>query len=278
MEIHAHAKINLSLRILNKRSDGFHELETVMSEISLYDTLSIETNDSGKLAFTCSRDDLQEDDNLVVRAVRLLEAASGKALGLTIHLEKRTPSGAGLGGGSSDAAATLKAVNELCDLALTQEQLLEMAAQLGSDVPFFLLGQPCLCQGRGEELTPHDIPVGIPIVLFKLPLSIPTPWAYKQWSTSKEIPDIPYDAQSSPWGDLVNDLERPAFEKYLILGQMKQWLLKQEAVQAALMTGSGSALFAVMKDGALASGLIDQASERYGEGLWTFSGQTMRSQ
>ena len=122
LEVPAPAKINLNLRILGKRPDGFHELETLITEVPLQDTLRISKRPQG-LEFTCSRSDLETSDNLVIRAVRSLEKESGASLPLGIHLEKRTPSGAGLGGGSSDAAATVKAVRQQYDLQVSDERL-----------------------------------------------------------------------------------------------------------------------------------------------------------
>ncbi len=269
MQVHAHAKINLNLRILRKRTDGFHDIETLMVPISLHDQLDIEHADDGDLQFTCSRADLTGNDNLVVRAVRLLEKHVGKPLPVRIHLTKHVPSGAGLGGGSGDAAAALLAIRDLFDLQeVADGQLESIAAQLGSDIPFFIKGQAAVCRGRGEILDPSTFQAQLALVLFKHPLDIPTPWAYQKWAESKEHPDFLYAAQDQPWGEIVNDLERPVFAKYLILGETKRWLLKQPEVEAASMTGSGSALFAILKNADQAGALIERAQKHFGEALW----------
>jgi len=267
IELSAPAKINLNLRILGKREDGFHDLETLMTCVDLADTLTVSKANS--LQFTCSRPDLETENNLVIRSVHLLEKEVGGDLPIKIHLEKRTPSGAGLGGGSSDAAATFKAVRELYELNISNERLEQLAAELGSDIPFFISGGTAWCRGRGELLEPIDFPWKLKPMLFRHPLEIPTPWAYKNWAGSKEIPELPYAAQTMPWGEIVNDLERPAFAKYLILGDTKRWLLNQPEVDAAAMTGSGSALFAILKDTANRQELAQRAKEHYGESLWT---------
>ena len=267
IEIQAPAKINLNLRILGKRADGFHDLETLMTPVALHDTLSISKHQSG-LRFTCSREDLESDDNLVIRAVRLLERESKQSLPLHIHLEKRTPSGAGLGGGSSDAAAAFKAVRDLYELDVSNQSLERLAAELGSDIPFFIQGKTAWCKGRGERIEPIDFPWKLDVLLIRHPLEIPTPWAYQHWANSHEVPGLPYAPQNMPWGTIVNDLERPTFAKYLIIGETKRWLLEQPEVEAAAMTGSGSALFALLKERTNRATLIARALERYGPSLW----------
>ena len=163
IEISAPAKINLNLRILRKREDGFHDLETLMTCVDLADTLTV--SKSTALRFTCSRLDLETEDNLVIRSVRLLEKEVGRPLPLNLHLEKRTPSGAGLGGGSSDAAATFKAVRELYQLDVPDHRLKTLAAELGSDIPFFISGGTAWCRGRGEILDPIDFPWKLNLLL-----------------------------------------------------------------------------------------------------------------
>jgi 4-diphosphocytidyl-2-C-methyl-D-erythritol kinase len=269
IEVSAPAKINLNLRILRKREDGFHDLETLMAPVGLHDTLSL-SKAADALKFSCSRTDLETEDNLVIRAVRLVEKEVGQSLPLAIHLEKRTPSGAGLGGGSSDAAATLKAVQQLYELEISQERLLTLAAELGSDVPFFIHGTTSWCRGRGEILDPIDFPENLPLFLLRHSIEIATPWAYRHWASSRELTAFPYAAQSLCWGEVFNDLERPAFAKYLILGETKRWLLQQPEVEAACMTGSGSAMFALLHapHSENRAALAKRARARYGEHLW----------
>lgn len=269
LEIQAPAKINLSLRILGKRADGFHSLETLVTPVALHDTLQFSKHPKN-LEFSCSRPDLETADNLVIRAVRILEREVDRRLPVRIHLEKRTPSGAGLGGGSSDAAATLTGVRDLYDLEVSDERLQALAAELGSDVPFFLSGVTSWCLGRGEYLEPISFPWKPDVLLLRHPFEIPTAWAYQHWAGSKEVPGLRYAPQAMPWGEVVNDLERPVFAKYLILGETKNWLLEQPEVLAACMTGSGSALFALLIDSANTTrdGLVQRARKRYGEALW----------
>ena len=153
----APAKINLVLEVLGKRDDGYHEIRSLIQTINLCDVLSFESAD--RISFECTKPGLQTSDNLVVQAAGLLKKASGCEKGARIKLEKRIPWAAGLGGGSSDGAATLLALDKLWGLKMAVSDLMEMAARLGSDVSFFIHGGAALIQGRGEEVTPLKIPV-----------------------------------------------------------------------------------------------------------------------
>ncbi len=167
------------------------------------------------------------------------------------------------------AAATpppvLKGLNELSGNPLSLERLLQAAAALGSDVPFFLHGTACDASGRGEIVTPVDFPYRLPLVLIKPPFGIATPWAYKHWATSTELDGVLYAPQLTAWGSLVNDLERPVFQKWIFLPALKTWLLDQPETQAALMSGSGSTLFAIARDGVAAASLAKKTQTFCGE-------------
>jgi 4-diphosphocytidyl-2-C-methyl-D-erythritol kinase len=265
----APAKINLSLEVRGKRPDGFHEIETLMAPISLADTLEIERAEGGGIVFTCSDPTLPADrDNLVVRAANLFFERLDARPEVRIHLEKHVPHGAGLGGGSSDAAATLMGLNELFGAGFDTATLSAMASGLGSDIPFFVYRSAAVCKGRGEIVEPVEFKQPVPLLLIKPPFGVPTPWAYKHWSGSQELPGIPYGAQVFPWGKMVNDLERPVFEKYLFLALVKRWLLAQEEVAGALMSGSGSTMIAVLRDAAKAGALQEKIVTEFGDGLW----------
>lgn len=150
MTLKAPAKINLVLEVLGKREDGYHEIKSIMQTVSLFDVLSFEKADDIKLS--CTAQELQSEDNLVYKAAVILKKISGYAGGAKIYLEKQIPWAAGLGGGSSDAATALAGLNRLWSLGMTREKLAEVAAVIGSDVPFFLYGGTCLAEGRGEKL------------------------------------------------------------------------------------------------------------------------------
>ncbi len=264
----APAKINLSLRVLGRRTDGFHELETLMAPLALADEVSVEAADA--FSFACSDPSLPADDsNLAVRAARLFCLRGRREASLALRLEKRVPHGAGLGGGSSDAAATLLLLNDFFQAGRTRAQLAEMAAELGSDVPFFIWESPAWCRGRGEIVEPTTLATDAEILLLKPPFAVPTPSAYAAWRDARELPGVPYGPQASPWGPLVNDLERPVFEKHLLLPAMKRWLLAQPECEAALMSGSGSTMWALLRVAADGAALAARARGEFGDQLWT---------
>jgi len=277
----APAKINLSLRVLRRRDDGFHELETLMVPIGLADRLTLErmAGPAGALEFSCSDPEVPGDDgNLVVQALRKLGDTRGPLPALRVHLEKHIPHGAGLGGGSSDAAAALRGGNALLGLGLPPSTLRELASQLGSDVPFFLEGGACDCRGRGEIIEPRTTwRWQLPVLLLKPPFPVPTPWAYRQWATAPALPGVAYAPQALPVPDgsplfLVNDLERPVFAKHLVLADMKMWLLDRPEVAGALMSGSGSTLIAVLRSSGPATDLVAAAVAEFGDSLWHWQG------
>lgn len=266
MEILAPAKVNLWLRVLRRRDDGFHDIESLIVPVSIADRLEIERRETGGLDFTCSDPELPVDErNLVVRAVRLFCERFGVEPHLGINLKKEIPHGAGLGGGSSDAAATLLALDQLF---ATHTPLDELAAQLGSDIPFFLQKSAALVSGRGERVMPAPFPHALSLLLIKPPFGVPTPWAYQQWPDSREIPDVRYDAQELPWGTLINDLERPVFEKYVFLAELKMWLLAQPEIAGALMSGSGATIFGLLHNVESVKELQSRVHGVFGPDLW----------
>ena len=275
MQILAPAKINLSLRILGKRSDGFHEIETLISPISLYDRIDIEKQNRW-IDFSCDDPILSTgDDNLVVRAAKLFFEQTEIKSGVSIKLEKKIPHGAGLGGGSSDAAATLRALNQLCDAKLSRDELAKIGSEIGSDAPFFLFESPALCKGRGEIVEPMKLKTKSPILLLKPVFGVSSAWAYSRWENSKEIPGLSYLPQNFDGQVFVNDLERPVFEKFVFLAQLKTWLLKQSEVSAALMSGSGSTVFAVLKNKAAGDSLAKRARVELDQKIWTCACETI---
>jgi 4-diphosphocytidyl-2-C-methyl-D-erythritol kinase len=272
--LQAPAKLNLSLRILGKRDDGFHALDTLMVRLpELAD--EIEFSPAETFSFSCSDQSVPGDEsNLVVKAVRAWEAVSGLICRSRIFLKKAVPHGAGLGGGSSDAASTLIGLNQLHGAPLNGKLLAEIAARLGSDVPFFFTPGAARCSGRGEIIEPAPSPPALPVLLLKPSFGIATPDAYSRWQDSREIPGISYGPQIFPWGELVNDLERPVFEKHRFLAEVKQWLLTHPDVTGAMMSGSGSTMFAVLREGTDPDALAEAAKEALDPTMWTWSGFT----
>lgn len=272
LTLHAPAKLNLSLRVLGKREDGFHEIDTTMVKLpGLADRLDF-TESSG-FSFSCDDPGVPTgEENLVVKAVRAYEAAAGVTCKCAIRLTKLIPHGAGLGGGSSDATTTLVGLDQLHGDKLGPDRLHEVAASLGSDVPFFLSPTAARCKGRGEIIELAPTPPAFRVLLLKPWFSVPTPDAYGRWQDSHEIPGIRYDAQNLDGVSLVNDLERPVFGKHRFLADMKMWLLARYEVAAALLCGSGSTVFAVLHHDADADALAKSARHELDPGLWHWSG------
>ena len=266
------AKLNLSLRVLSKRPDGFHDIETLMVKLpGLADEITILPADA--FSFTCSDPSLPTDSkNLVVKAVEALAAKSGQAQPYQIHLVKHIPHGAGLGGGSSNAATVLLALNGQLENPLAADELHQLAAEIGSDVPFFLYAGAAWCRGRGEIIEAATIPQDLPIVLFKPGFSVLTADAYQDCLEAEPVPGIRYDPYRYAGLELVNDLEKPVFAKHRYLAELKDWLQNRRDTKAVLMSGSGSTLFVILRPKGRAEGLIHTAHKYFDANLWTCSG------
>ena len=253
--VRALAKINLDLRVLGKRPDGFHELRTVFQTISLGDTLEIAYTPGRKTAITLA-DDLRIADNLVVRAARLVMEGMRATGRIEMRLTKRIPIGAGLGGGSSDAAAVLLALPALVGRAMSLAKLSAIGEQLGSDVPFFLLGGTAVGIGRGSELFPLPDTPEQRGILVAPGIHVNTAQAYRDLSprlTTELQQNKIVSFQSVTWdtsslASVRNDFETVVFEQHRKLATLKKRLVRAGAA-VALMTGSGSALFGLFGDG-----------------------------
>jgi 4-diphosphocytidyl-2-C-methyl-D-erythritol kinase len=273
MEELAHAKVNLFLRVLRRREDGFHEIETLIAPITLHDSLVIEPADG--LQFYCDQPGLAGDANLVVRAARAFFAETDREPKVRLTLRKKIPHGAGLGGGSSDAAATLRGLNRFFDAQLSNETLSSLAAKLGSDVPFFLNETAATCSGRGEIVMPAPLSASLDLLLLKPEFGVPSAWAYSRWHATRELASAIYEPQKFAGITFANDLERPVFEKFVFLAQMKSWLRQQSEVGAALMSGSGSAILAVMRHGADPAAIAARTQNELDANLWTCACETL---
>jgi 4-diphosphocytidyl-2-C-methyl-D-erythritol kinase len=267
MKILSAAKINLTLEILGKRSDGFHELATWMLPVGLYDSMEIER--ANRPSFVSNVPELKGDpSNLIVRASQIFNQAASIDTPYAIRLEKKIPIGAGLGGGSSNAAATLRLLNELHDFRFRLEQLEELAANLGSDVAFFIHGQSAWCTGRGERIEPRVFPDDLWICLFKPGFAVSTIGAYRAYAQLAANRKRGRETDTQ-WGKLRNDLELAVLPKYLFLVLLKEWLKKQSETLFALMSGSGSTIFAIVRS--QPDGETLQARFRAEFGEWTWS-------
>jgi 4-diphosphocytidyl-2-C-methyl-D-erythritol kinase len=259
------AKINLGLHVTAKRPDGFHRIETLLCPVTLHDILEIVPSAHFSLRLSGLPLAGAEETNLCVKACRLLQAAFDLPP-VTICLHKTIPPGAGLGGGSSDAAATLQGLNRLFSLQLSGEQLHRYAAQLGSDCAFFLHRQPMLAAGRGELLTTFPMPQLQPcfIAIIKPPVSVNTAEAYAGITPRHPAQPLASLLAQPPehWKNtLTNDFEAPAFARFPALAQIKRQLYEAGATYAA-MSGSGSALFGLFPDEASARRMEKQPQQR----------------
>ena len=276
-------KVNLLLNILGRRADGFHELETVLHPIRVFDRLTFARAGQG-IQLSCTASGLPTDSrNLVYRAAALfLETAKIKE-GVRVELEKNIPLAAGLGGGSGNAATTLLGLNELFGVPLSPAQLHAIAASLGSDVPFFLQSQPALATGRGERIEPlGSFPAlrGAAFVLIHPGFGIATAWAYQQLARfphslngqpgrAQKLISLLRNADLATAGaEFYNSFEAPALEKYPLLALFQEFLHANGAA-ATLMSGSGSTTFAVVPGQAAGEALIEKFKARFGQANWT---------
>lgn len=266
----AHAKINLFLRILARETSGFHQIETAFALLELADQLEVRRIDAG-VELTVNGPDLgPADENLAVRAARALLDATGNRFGVSITLTKQIPVRAGLGGGSSDAAAALHAVNALAGNAVPRHELLQFAAKLGADVAFFASGAPlAVAWGRGERLFRIPAPPAMPVLLAVPPIGVATPDAYRWWdeqnpSTGTRGP-VAFDSEAfATWGSIGrlggNDFEQPVFGRHPELRALYERVAGTGPVWVRLC-GSGSAVAAVYKK----ESERDEAMQRLGQ-------------
>lgn len=267
MEELAPAKVNLFLRVLGRRDDQLHEIETLMAPIALYDSIQVES--APAFQFQCTDPTLPRgDENLVVQAARLFFSATEERPNVRITLQKRIPHAAGLGGGSSDAAATLRLLDRFFETKIPTAKLLSMATELGSDVPFFLGNGAAICRGRGEIVEPSPLSTPLNLLLLKPRFGVPTSWAYRRWGDSRGIPGLVNEPQKLGERVFQNDLERPVFEKFIFLAHLKSWLLAQPEIAIALMAGSGSTMFAILPDEKTAEAVIGRARAELDRELW----------
>ncbi len=278
-EVLAHAKLNLSLRVLYKRPDNFHELRTVFQTVSLADKLSITYTPSRQTRIEIA--DNQIPDNLVERAARLCLDEMKLTACVDFVLTKRIPMGAGLGGGSSDAAAVLLALPALAGKYIPMERLTAIAATLGSDVPFFLYGGTALGLGKGEELYPlPDCKPPAHALLIAPDIHVSTPDAYRALSAALGDPAPKLAAfQQATWSargfDAVNDFETPVFTLQPRLAQLKKLLIRKGA-DIALMSGSGSSIFAFFNTKETLADVVQSVGEERTYGIRLLSGGSYR--
>lgn len=269
----APAKINLGLHVLRRRPDGYHDIETVFYRIGWSDEISVGPAEG--LSMTCSDPDLPTGDgNLCMQAAHRLQEACGVERGARLHLDKHVPYGAGLGGGSSDAATTLQLLTRLWDLDVSSPELREIGAQIGSDVPFFLFDAPsAVATGRGEDLqvlhgadgTPLDLQA-FSLVVVVPPVEVSTPEAYGMVTPDDtarpRLAEVVASGDLSRWRSaLVNDFKEPVAARHEPVAQSLA-LLDEAGAGYTSLSGSGSAVFGVFEDASLARSAAATATER----------------
>lgn len=245
-------KINIGLFVTEKRPDGYHNIETIFYPITkLFDSIIFKKDT--QTSFECNIPSLNNDDNIIFKAIKLLEDFTGEKFNVNIKLIKNIPFGAGLGGGSSNAAETLKALNYLYDLNLKTSELLELAAKIGADVPFFINPAPTFATGIGNIFSPIDFKINYPILLIKPDISISTKEAYKSIKPEKpkfaltELSGKNFNTNLPYLNQIKNDFENFAFTKYPELSNIKNILIEKGAF-FALMSGSGSTIYGIFEN------------------------------
>jgi len=258
LTIWAPAKVNLFLEVLGKRPDGYHEVRTVVQAVDLCDVLRFRVRDDGRVRVHCKAEGVPTgEDNLVFRAAHALKERYGVDSGIEVWLEKRIPVGGGLGGGSSDCAATLRALVHLWKLDVSQQELSNVAASLGSDVPFFLRGGTALCEGRGEKASPIQCAASFNYVLVLPGIVVSTAQVYERVESAltageKALKNVVAALRNGDLrllaGGLYNGLQRPAFEACKQLEDVWErfkTLCSQRESAGVLMCGSGSSFFSL---------------------------------
>ena len=280
-EISSFAKINWTLEILGRRADGYHELRTILQTVDICDQLQFAAT-KNELVLTCDNSAVPCDEtNLIYQAAMLLRELTGCDKGAKITLQKRIPMGAGLGGGSSNAAITLLALTQLWELDITARDLFRLGAQLGSDVPFFFFGGTGIGIGRGDEVYPMAEIMADYLLLVNPRVNVPTREIYGNLSSEltslPAVNKMPFSLEvvyahlrGAHW-KLRNDLERPALALYPLIGQVKQRLMELNAT-AVLMSGSGATVFAVFESEAARAQAMDSLSAT---GWWCAATRTL---
>lgn len=274
------AKINVFLRIVGKRPDGFHEIESIMLPLDFGDRITLQLRKTS-ITMECDNPDLPTNDsNLALRAANLFAATCPMERGVKIHLHKRIPLASGLGGGSSNAATVLRGLNQLWQANASPDQLDSMAAALGSDVNLFLRNQPAICRGRGEHVTPLPSRLNATVLLVNPGFGIATKWAYESWAKTSTLltqppPDVTLLARALADNDLAgvarglyNSLEAPSIRKFPVLQLLKDTMIEQGAA-GALMSGSGATVFGLFAKATDAETAAQKIRAEFGPSMWT---------
>jgi len=264
LHVKAPAKINRFLHIVGQRKDGYHLLQTVFQLIDLHDDIYLTASTDGIVRRSSGVESIPPEEDLVVRAAKLLQEHTHTNQGCTIRVEKRIPMGAGLGGGSSDAAATLWGLNELWDLKLSRQELMNVSVKLGADVPFFLFGQNAFAEGIGELLQAVSLPESCFLLVYPK-IHIPTVDVFKDPNLTRNHPTVTIsDFIDSPNLEQFgkNDCEEVVIQKYQEVAAVINWLRQQAPHSSPRMSGSGSSVFVALETD-LANDLLSQLPHQW---------------
>ena len=269
----APAKLNLFLHVVGRRADGYHLLQSAFALIDRSDTIRLRVREDGAIVRVSQLDGVLPEDDLVVRAARLLQEASGTTKGADIEVEKRIPMGGGLGGGSSDAATVLLALDRAWGTGFGPQALAEIGVTLGADVPFFLFGQPAFAEGIGERLRAIELPPRWYLVVAP-PVAVPTAGIFAapeltRDTQSLKMEDFSAQLAAGNWMHLANDLQPVVVRRYPAVARALEEL--HEAGCQGRMTGSGSCVFAAFEQREGAQSVLDRLQEH-----WRVSGQPMQ--
>ncbi len=255
MKINAYAKINIGLDVLGKREDGYHEVRMIMQTVGIHDELTVERFEGSGIRLTTNRSDIPvDDDNLICRAAKLFMGTLGISSGISVDLKKQIPVAAGLAGGSTDAAATLTALNDIFRTHLSQEELRSIGVKIGADVPYCIMGGTALSEGIGEILTPVDRCPDMRILLAKPPAGVSTAYVYKNLKLDEVThPDIDALISAIRGSDIRqiasnmgNVLESVTVKTDPVISDIKKIMMRNGAL-GALMSGSGPTVFGVFE-------------------------------
>jgi 4-diphosphocytidyl-2-C-methyl-D-erythritol kinase len=251
LKVKSYAKINIGLTVVRKRPDGYHDIESIFYPINLHDDIEISESDSFK--FECNVKEIENTENLIIKTIKLIESESEQKFNVKIKLIKKIPLGAGLGGGSSNAAAIITSLNSLYNLGLSSKEQIKIAEKIGSDVLFFLNSKPALVTSKGEIIKPINLRIDFPILIINPNINISTKWAYENVKPSGKERILEKIIKNDylniyKWrNEIQNDFEEIVFKNYPQIEDIKNKLYESGAI-FSLMTGTGSTVFGIFED------------------------------